>query len=203
MKYLYSLLLFILVTHYTSIVWAQEIPVPSGSKILLVGDSLAVGLGPEFKRVSKLTGYVPVVDAKNGTTIRQWVNWMPSKLRSYQPQMVLISLGTNDSVGTAGWITEHPEAIDTLQNQITEAGAIPVWIGMPVMQSNRLPYAPYVNALLIERVDWYFYSMALTFPRAPDGIHSTPLGYKIWMDAIWEWMFDFKLIQFNDGELRE
>ena len=98
-----------------------------GSRVLLVGDSLAVGLTPRFKTVASSSGYVPDASAQVSTTIKMWNIRLAQILQAAQPQLVLVSLGTNDSVGTV--FSSEQAALDGIIKTVQDAGAVLVWIG--------------------------------------------------------------------------
>ena len=70
---------------------------PKRADVLLVGDSLAFGLGPPLKKLSKARGHEVIVNARGGTTARQWLgeHWFAATLARHRPEVLLVSLGTN------------------------------------------------------------------------------------------------------------
>lgn len=155
------------------------------TRLLVVGDSLAVGLSPHFKSMSEERGIPFSSLAKVGTRIDQWASDVPlaERLRTFAPTVVLISLGTNDEYGKTG--QQQAPHIATLIAKIKAAGAKPVWIGPPKLaKSNGVIEAIQAQ---IPSGD-YFDSRLLEIPRAPDGLHPTGSGYARWAGLIWAWL---------------
>src|SRR3954466_7127719 len=67
---------------------------PDGAKVLVVGDSLAVGLEPYLGDM--LAGDDVVWDAKTGRTTPQGLVQLRARLAEVTPSVVVVSLGTND-----------------------------------------------------------------------------------------------------------
>jgi lysophospholipase L1-like esterase len=162
-----------------------------GTRLLLVGDSLAVGMNPHFKELatSQVVPYVSL--AKEGTRIDQWNQsaQLLLTLDQFQPTLVLVSLGTNDaytSITTASQIEEMRELLDKLEG----AGAEVVWIGAPALPATYYGNHPSEEMLEAIRAEapYYFNSHQLEIPRGPDELHPTSGGYGGWSGAIWEWL---------------
>jgi lysophospholipase L1-like esterase len=146
-------------------------PVPK--RIALIGDSYAVGLGPELAKIYpefKYEGHV-------GTTTWQWANhdaacavcgdW----LTAFKPNVVLIALGVND--GTA----PNSGHYQTLVRGIQGIGARAVWIEPPAVV--KAPAArKAIAALGVPTVP------ATNIPLAADGLHPTGSGYRAWAQEI-------------------
>jgi hypothetical protein len=75
-------------------------PTGGGTTMLLMGDSLSVGMTAPFQRLARAAGYTPVAATKSGTTISYWRPRVAEALAAAggRPATVLVSLGTNDSV---------------------------------------------------------------------------------------------------------
>lgn len=164
--------------------------VPGQSRVLLIGDSLAVGLGPPLRTMARESRIACEVYALSGTRADQWAasSKLDEKLKSFKPTLVLISLGTNDAQMTsASAVDTVADAQRRLLAKIDAAGAEVGWIGAPTLP--RTPNPRVLAALEAGVADsHYFHSERLDIPRAPDGIHSTPRGYAGWAGAIWRWL---------------
>ena len=142
---------------------------PRRSRIALIGDSYAVGLGPELAKLLpdfRFEGHV-------GTTTSQWAHhdracgqcgdW----LTSFAPDVVLVSLGVNDD-GAAN-ATNYQEIVRALHG----IGARVVWIEPPANVT--------VNAASVRRI---IASLGVaTVPAtqtalSSDGVH--PRSYAAW-----------------------
>ena len=169
-------------------------------RVLLIGDSLAVGMSDPFKNLATnsihhfsskgcnagstpLSGCTSIV----GASVVQWArdSWILPVLQKHQPQVVLISLGTNDFRYPAASKQKIQEQIRILVEKIRSFGAEPIWID-PVS----MPFADTAGV----RDSWkstgirYFDSSSLSYDRAPDGVHLKPLGYQDWASKIWSWL---------------
>lgn len=186
-------LIFAAVMLLTSSARAQDTALPPlvhpGSTVLLIGDSLAVGLAPEFRNLARSAGYRPVTHTIGGTTASQWIPWLKSDLSTHHPALVVISLGTNDAGANIEWVRNHNTVYARLAKEAMDVGAKVAWIGPPKLSERRLPHAGEIRDMIRDSINApYYESQDLDFPQAEDKIHSSPKGYKIWMDAVWEWM---------------
>jgi lysophospholipase L1-like esterase len=162
----------------------------AGERLLLVGDSLAVGLAPPMKALAAESKVEFQSLALTGSRIDQWArsNKLTEKLTTYRPKLALISLGTNDAYGTgANIVQQTAAALETLLAKFRVANVDVAWIGPP-----KLPAAPSpaVLTMLKQSISssHYFASDTLGIPRAPDGVHPTLRGYAGWAGAIWRWL---------------
>lgn len=143
---------------------------PAG-RVALVGDSYAVGLGPELAKLFpdfKYEGHV-------GNTTGQWAhhaqpcgecgNW----LTAFKPDVVLVALGVNDA-------NPNTDDYQTIVRGLHGIGARVIWIEPPaavktatrnVIASLGVPTVPATNA-----------------PLAADGLH--PKSYQPWAQEVAE-----------------
>lgn len=152
----------------------------------LIGDSLAVGLSTPLTVLSKCLGNQFSYATQGGTRIDQWAkDPRLDQLLLSKPDLVLVSLGTNDEYTWKGDLAAKDSLpLGTLLSKIRSAGAEVAWIGppsLPISTKN-------VEGLIRPRVDYYFDSTQVQFPRTPDGIHATAKGYAVWAGALWNWM---------------
>ena len=140
-------------------------------RVALIGDSYAVGLGPELAKVLtdfKFEGHV-------GTNTSQWAHHAAACgqcgdwLTAFKPDVVLVALGVND--GTAPNLTNYQTIVRALHG----LGARVLWIEPPAAVN-----APAVRAVIaslgVQTVP------APTLPMAPDGLH--PSAYNPWSIGI-------------------
>lgn len=175
-----------------------------GLRVLLIGDSLAVGMAPHFSMLAKDAGVEFKSLAKVGTRIDQWASSAELKklAESFKPDLVLVSLGTNDEFMRGADVVQKQQVqLEKLLAVLTEwpraidYGLGPehiVWIGPPTLPN---PPSPDVAKMIQESAGsvlspkfHYFHSEKLTIPRGPDGIHPTVRGYAGWAGAIWHWL---------------
>jgi hypothetical protein len=137
-------------------------------RVALIGDSYAVGLGPELAKLLpnfKYEGHVGI-----GTSA--WVDcaacapWLPD----YQPTTTLVSLGAND--GTA----PDPTAYQAIVRALHGIGSQVVWIEPPAGLANRSAVRAAIASLGIPTVP------ATQTALGPDGVH--PQSYAPWAAEI-------------------
>jgi lysophospholipase L1-like esterase len=178
MKFIRAILLIFLIS-IPKTSWAKE-------TVILLGDSLAVGLAEHFKKGAHKKGYNAVTLVKIGDHLHGWSRRVNS-LRLYKPSYVVICLGTNDAVSKYSPVLNDPDIISKFDSKIRSMGAIPIWIGPPIMPTKKVPFLNKVRKNIQERTKYYFDSTLLEDNRLPDGIHYTYRGYQLWMDEIWSW----------------
>jgi len=172
-------------------------------RVLFIGDSLSVGASPTFKRKLQERGVkafenVGVV----GSTIPQWATGkhapaLDKALRDFKPDLVLISLGTNDEAGrrprysgpTYDVARATASAITALKAKIKSSGASSVWLGPPAVSPDLWVMDPNFRKLLAD--SWkslYFSGEKLPFTKVKDGVHLTQADNALWADAFIRWM---------------
>lgn len=166
--------------------------IKKGLKVLLIGDSLGVGTAPHYAAQAKEAGVDFKSVAITGTRIDQWASSqeLPKILQSFRPDLVLVSLGTNDAYmkGT-DVVPKQRAALDKLLQLLGDADV--VWMGPPTLPN---PPSPGVVLMIQEAAGalaprfHYFHSERLPIPRGPDGIHPTVRGYAGWAGALWHWL---------------
>lgn len=177
-----------------------------GDRILLVGDSLAVGLSTPLSALAKDHGIAFQAIAIVGTRIDQWAQStdLTAVLAAFQPTVVLVSLGTNDayvmpSPGTSIGQRQAPY-MEALLTKIEAAHprAI-VWIEPPtlpdaasslssVRQLIEAQHAIDLPKHIKPRVALFASQRLTIVPRSPDGIHPVVSGYAYWAGKIWQWL---------------
>ncbi len=134
------------------------------ARVALIGDSYAVGLGPELAKQFnnfKYEGHV-------GISTAGWMNcatcapWLPD----FKPDLVLVSLGAND--GTSPNLADYQAIVRALHG----IGARVEWIMPPAGLANRAAVRDVIAALGVPVVP------ATQTPLGPDGVH--PVSYAPW-----------------------
>jgi len=162
---------------------------PGETRLMLVGDSLAVGMAPHFACLSKEQKVPFEALAKVSTRIDQWAasQVLSEHVAQFRPTLVIVSLGTNDAYMMGDVAARQAGPLDQLLAKLTAGGAEVAWVGPP-----SLPGKPNAGllALLRERIasSHYFASDALPIPRGPDQLHPTARGYAGWAGTIWQWL---------------
>lgn len=167
-------------------------PPPRGQNILLIGDSLAVGLGKPLLELARRDGATLSPLGVGGTRIPTWARG--TKLTDAmldRRSLVLVSLGTNDAAGNDQSIEDLPKDIAALLDRLEARGARVIWIAPPDMPT--LPRVGRVRLLIFDAVQDHPNAeyMPATYdpPRTSDHIHPTPAGYNAWAVHIWMWIF--------------
>lgn len=157
----------------------------TGKRVLLLGDSLAVGLASQMGALASRNGASFVAQAKSGTTFVQWRSEFRKALETYRPDVVVVSLGTNDAVSPS--IEASKVAMEQMAADALTFGARLIWAGLPVM-APRIQSVDAMRAAIVGTGLPYYRAEAQDFPRAPDRIHFTGQGYADWANALWAWM---------------
>jgi lysophospholipase L1-like esterase len=157
------------------------------SRVLLVGDSLAVGLAPHLRALAKEQRLPFDALSKEGTRIDQWAQSaaLRQKLAQFQPTLVLVSLGTNDEYLMGDAVQRQKPYLEQLLQLVGSAEL--VWVGPPSLPK---PRSNGIVALIRSLVpaEAYFPSETLQIPRGPDRLHPTARGYAAWAGALWQWL---------------
>ena len=147
----------------------------AGAPVLVLGDSLAVGIKPTFQA---LAGQSVAWDAKSGRTTPQGLIALRSALKTVQPQVVVISLGTNDGPDPA----RFRDRIDRVRAAIGSKACV-VW-SLIYRPPRKGPYLA-LNAVLRQEaaahtrfhlVDWDR-AVAQKAVKLPDGLHPDAAGF--------------------------
>ncbi len=150
----------------------------SKPKVLLVGDSMAEGINPFIQQELKdKVTYKSVY--KRGTTVPYWnSNTLLDKELDLKPDIILVSLGTND-------LKTKPSNFDSyakFNSKLINSGAKIYWIIPPEMPFNNedIIYLIEHPEPPIEKID----CSTLNLERAKDKVHLTIKGYRDWSKCI-------------------
>ena len=155
----------------------REPIVRPGDRVLLLGDSLAVGLSTPLRQLCKGRDATLTAQAKEGTTISAWGSYDPP-----EQDVCLVSLGTND-MKMLDPLAERPK-LDALLARLKGKSRRVVWLAPPPM--------PFPDRGVLAMIDDALRGSALAavpsldVPRAPDKIHPTAAGYAAWAGFIWQ-----------------
>lgn len=176
------------------------------SRILLIGDSMAQGLGPQIKALATDARLPYLGYGIPGTRIGQWSSsqWLDQSLIDFQPTLTLVSLGTNDAYESTPdlWAAKKPSLealLDKLErfpnrhsndtaDLVYGLGTEVIWIGPPALpeqQGGMRLNSSFLGALKSAAPN-YFDSSLLDIPRGPDNLHPTVKGFAGWAGAIWQ-----------------
>lgn len=177
------------------------------SRVLMFGDSMAQGLDPHMKSLSKEAGIPYFVAAAPGTRIDQWAasQKLANYLAEFQPTITLVVLGTNDAYMSGDvWAKQAPH-METLLKKLREfsnknvndaagphysAGSEIVWIGPPALPASHMGMKLDTEFLseLADHAPHYFDSSAYEIPRGPDNLHPSASGFAGWAGQIWSFL---------------
>jgi lysophospholipase L1-like esterase len=156
---------------------AVRSPAQAPSPILVVGDSLAVGLEPHLGAMLEPSALV--WDARSGRTTPQGLVRLRARLREVAPRTVVISLGTNDGPDPRRFAGRIQRAL-----QAIPATDCVVWLDI-----NRPPRKgryEALNRVLYEAAERDPRLVVVHWDRAvrrgnvalPDGLHPDPAGFR-------------------------
>jgi lysophospholipase L1-like esterase len=165
-------------------------PLPSGTRILHIGDSMAGALGIALNRQLEERGVVGKLRYETASYIPTWAS--SEKLRVYlaqhDPDLILISLGTNELQ-----ITEPERRAKTIRRLVSRLEGRPcVWIAPPhldagdnglrdIIRANCAPCG-YMNT------DAVYEDM----PRVSDKIHPTMAAREEWARRVIDWLAEHR-----------
>jgi lysophospholipase L1-like esterase len=158
-------------------------PTQRPGRILLIGDSFAVGLKPSLAALAKASGIPFEGHGTVGTRIDQWSSnpALPGYLSSFRPTLTLVSLGTNDEAAGTGFAVKQAPKLRALLTELRNAGSDVLWIGPPSLPFPRQG----VSDMIRSSAPHYFESASLVLPRISDHLHPTAAGYVDWAKMIW------------------
>jgi|GEM_PF-1212825 len=148
----------------------------ASAPVLVVGDSLAVGLRPYLPT---LLGARVAWDAKSGRTTPQGLVALRSALQTVDPSIVIVSLGTNDGPDPTRFTNRIDRALAAIGSK-----ACVVWSNI-YRPARKGPYVALNGALQQEAarvsrlhlVDWDG-AVARRAVQLPDGLHPDADGFE-------------------------
>lgn len=148
------------------------------TRLLVFGDSLAVGLGPPIRQRVLAAGGLGATRGKVGMSLVQGLEAVHDVIEQERPNVVFVVLGTNN---TGSATVEHlRKSVTAIRAAVEQSGATLVWVGVPTLPAKFVGAEP-VRALLQEVVGpAYVDSTTIEFERTPDGVHATHKGYEAW-----------------------
>jgi hypothetical protein len=111
--------------------------------ILVVGDSLSVGIGAAFAAILKSKDGVSVTEAGkvasglNSPKFYDWESKLTEFVAEHNPELVLIMIGGNDAhngSGSDAWAADFEEKARRFLAIAQDQGAFVYWVGLPPMQ---------------------------------------------------------------------
>lgn len=154
--------------------------------VLLIGDSMADGLGARFNDYAVKNGFEFHSIVWYGSTTRDWAiaSDLQYQIARVRPTFVIISLGTND----LGYY-DYGRREDAIRTILSRIGDIPyVWIGP--LPWNKVKDRTIVNVIRDCTGGERFFDSSSVVCSRIDGIHPTRQAAASWVDEIAEWMGD-------------
>lgn len=164
----------------------RGVKIGQGDRVLLIGDSLAQGMTAPFGAMASDVGVQFYGDGRVSTRLDQWLNngWAEEVISQFQPTVVIVSIGTNDS-GAVGLLPEFASRAQALVALARSHGASVLWVE-PLNLPSQFDLATVTSGIRSSGADATFASSALDIPRGPDNIHPTMAGYAAWAAAVWQ-----------------
>lgn len=165
---------------------------PGKARVLLIGDSLSVGLRTPLSLLAKESNIGFAHCGEVGYTINRFVGYgdkaacVKQQLASLKPTHVLILLGTNDEAMSASQAPKQVEAARALVETCRASGAEVIWIA-PAKKFAKSNGVLSGLRQMFDDAHW-FESSALNIPIADSIGHMTPVNYCRWSGAIWNWL---------------
>lgn len=158
---------------------------PSGTKVLQIGDSFADALGKELGKLLRASGLRTALETKTPSYIGDWAYGptLPKLLASFDPDLVLVTLGANELE-----VPEPARRVVPVQRLVKQLAGRPcVWILPPLWKADTgVMQVIKDNAGSCRVLD----SSALvgSLPRGPDRIHPNAAGRARWASAVLDWL---------------
>lgn len=168
----------------------QQMRAEDWNRVLLIGDSLAVGLDQPMAALARSTGRRFSAVAVKSTTLAQWTRTgrVASAVRDAKPTVVLVVLGTNDAAGMHGDAASRARAVSAFETQArslsqqvaANSPAKVVWLLPPAM-----PFDTRFIRSAAEAIGARVVAAPPGIERTPDRVHCTGRGYRAWAGAVW------------------
>jgi len=158
---------------------------PEGTLILHVGDSFAAALGIPLGKRFKQAGMRSALEFKTASYIPTWAfgEDLPSFVRKYNPDLVLITLGGNEIE-----IVNPEQRAGAIHRLIKKLDGRPcVWIAPPLWKPDTgLMEVIRKNAAPCRYMDTNRIISAME--RGPDKIHPSTPAREAWADVVYAWL---------------
>jgi hypothetical protein len=148
-------------------------------RVVVIGDSLAVGMKTRFEALAAADGVLLDYNCKGGTTTGEWVTRLPD----LQAGDVLVCvLGTNDAAGSG---KRFHDAMYTILDYASARGVPVVWA--EPTGTHLKSYDRVLGELQQAKIEEDIYEIvpAPSEGYGNDNIHLTTAAYAAWADAIW------------------
>ena len=155
-------------------------------RILVFGDSMVINMLQRLGDYCRENGHELLPAVWYGSTTQAWAgqNKLEQLLYEFRPTFVIVSLGASEVLARDPDSRDH--FVRTILTKIGDRKLI--WIGPPDTRADTYG----LDAMLARTVGAgrYFRSVDLTLPREADGVHPTPKGGRIWLEAVRSWIVE-------------
>jgi hypothetical protein len=161
-------------------------PLPTGTTVLHIGDSMAGALGVALNEELKKAGLKGVLRFKTASFIPTWA-WskdLPVLLAHHNPDLILITLGANEVA-----IKDPEIRAGTVRKLVGRLEGRPcVWIAPPLWAAGDTGLLPVIrkNAAPCRFMDTN--AIVKDMPRLDDKIHPTIGARKEWAKTVLDWL---------------
>lgn len=154
-------------------------------KILLVGDSLAQGLAAPMLESSKKSKAKLSINCTHSTRTDYWSPKIESIINSIRPDVVIVSLGTNDS-GISNTESQRIH-IKKIVATAKKYKAKILWL-LPPKLPKKFRGKDGIRKIIFEELkpEEVYNSDDDNLERTKDEVHMTGNGYKSWVSRIWK-----------------
>lgn len=154
-------------------------------KVLLIGDSLAEGAASPLLNITKKEGIRLSINCLHGTRIDYWSSRVESIINGTRPDVVIVSLGTNDS-GLKNPEQQRPHVKKIIFTAKKYKSKI-LWLLPPVLPE-KFKSKDAIRKIIFDELSSQeiFNSDELKIEKTKDKIHMTANGYKVWISSAWE-----------------
>ncbi len=160
--------------------------VPPGTKVLHIGDSMAGALGIELNAALKEAGATGILRYKTASFIPTWA-WsrdLPVLLANHDPDLVLITLGTNEIR-----IEDPSIRAKTIRKLVGRLEGRPcVWIAPPLWGRGDTGLLPVIRDNCSPCVFMDTNALLPDIPRLRDKIHPTMKARRDWARFVLDWL---------------
>lgn len=163
-------------------------PLPSGTKVLQVGDSFAGALGLPLGKLLKAEGVSSTLKHTDASYLTDWA-WdgsLQKYIWRYNPDLIIVTLGANELE-----ITDPEARAKTIRKLVSVIGDRPcVWVGIPLWAGpkNGLLDVIAKNAAPCIYLDTNHLMDVAAMPRIRDGIHPTEAAREDWAKVVLDWL---------------
>jgi len=147
-------------------------------RVLLVGDSLAVGLTAPLRADLTRAGARFHAESQGGSSAALWRSRLPALVAAHHPDLVLVSVGANDCR------REDSPACVAFRDRTRDLVAIAEGAGARMLFL--LPDWLTWSSVIADALDESAAAMypAVPVPVQPDRVHPTAAGYRAWAGDI-------------------